>query len=363
MTERVVSGPPATIAVVIPTYKARESILGVLEKIGPEVSRIYVIDDCCPHRTGDLVTDSSIDPRVQVIRHDDNQGVGGATMTGYRAAITEGADVIVKIDSDGQMDPALIPFFATPIALGNTDYTKGNRFFDRDSLSGMPKMRIFGNAILSIMTKFSTGYWNIFDPTNGYTAIHARVADLLPMDRINKRYFFETDMLYQLNTYRAAVWDIPMRAHYGTEESGLSISRIIGPFMGLHAKKFVKRIIYNYFLRDFSFASLCLTGGVISLIFGIVYGGTTWLHALRTGSITPTGTIMIIALALILGTQLLLTFFAADTASTPRHAIHPLLSRRVLRPLQQFRERNGGAATPPTAPAPRARASAANVQR
>jgi dolichol-phosphate mannosyltransferase len=328
---------PTRIAVVIPTYKARRSILDVIASIPHLVTQIYLVDDCCPDKTGELVASDCADPRVRILRHDVNQGVGGAVTTGYQAAVADQMDVIVKIDSDGQMDPALIEFFVRPILNGEADYTKGNRFFDTNSIESMPRRRIFGNAILSLMAKFSTGYWNVFDPTNGYTAIHGRVAALLPFESINKRYFFETDMYY-LGVFRAAVRDIPMRAHYGEEVSGLKISHIVGSFLYLHARRFVRRILSQYFVRDFSFASLCLMVGLPSLLFGLIYGGVTWWQALESNAPTPVGTVMLISLSIILGAQLLLAFFAADTAAVPRTAIHPLLPSRTVVPLRQFED-------------------------
>src|SRR5690606_32001950 len=150
------------------------------------------------------------DPRVRVIRHASNLGVGGAVITGYQAAIADGMDILVKLDGDGQMDASLIPDFIEPIINGEADYTKGNRFFDLEELRSMPRIRLIGNAVLSFMTKFSSGYWNLFDPTNGFTALHADVARYLPLSKISKRYFFESDMLFRLNTLRAVVHDIPM---------------------------------------------------------------------------------------------------------------------------------------------------------
>ncbi len=151
----------------------------------------------------------------------------------------------MKIDGDGQMDPSLIPVFVFPIAAGEADYAKGNRFFDLETIRIMPKVRLFGNAVLSFMCKLSSGYWNLFDPTNGYTAIHADVARRLPFDKISRRYFFETDMLFRLNTLRAVVVDVPMEAKYGNEESNLKISRIVGEFFAKHVRNFLKRIFYN----------------------------------------------------------------------------------------------------------------------
>ena len=162
------------IAVVIPCHNVRRHILGVVSAIGAEVDRIFIVDDCCPESSGQFVTENCNDARVRVIHNRTNQGVGGAVMEGYRAALAEGYEVIVKVDGDGQMDPALIPDFVNPILENAADYTKGNRFHDLGVMREMPKLRLFGNACLSLMNKISSGYWNIFDPTNGYTAIHAR---------------------------------------------------------------------------------------------------------------------------------------------------------------------------------------------
>lgn len=177
------------IAVIIPTYKARNHVLTVIDNIGPEVLRIYVVDDCCPDATGAFVKANCKDRRVTVIKHNENQGVGGAVITGYKAAIEDGMRILVKIDSDGQMDPSLIMDFVTPIINAEADYTKGNRFFDLEKIRSMPYVRLFGNAVLSLLCKLSSGYWNIFDPTNGYTAIHANVASHLPFNKISKRFF------------------------------------------------------------------------------------------------------------------------------------------------------------------------------
>jgi len=152
-------------------------------------------------------------------------------MSGYQAAISDRVDVVVKIDGDGQMAPELLPKFVAPIAVHDADYTKGNRFYDLANINRMPAVRILGNAVLSFLSKLSTGYWDIFDPTNGYTAIHARVLKSLPLDRISPGYFFETDMLFRMNTVRAVVVDVPMDAVYEGGSSNLRISRILGEFM------------------------------------------------------------------------------------------------------------------------------------
>ncbi len=243
-------------------------------------------------------------------------------MTGYRAAIADNMEVLVKIDSDGQMDPALILEFVAPIINGEADYTKGNRFFDLEKVRSMPKMRLFGNAVLSLMCKLSSGYWNLFDPTNGYTAIHADVARHLPFKKISNRYFFETDMLFRLNTLRAVVVDVPMEAKYGDEVSNLKISKIVGEFFAKHVRNFLKRIFYNYYLRDMSLASIELPVGLMLFTFGVVFGGYHWGHSLQAGNTTPVGTVMLAALPALMGLQLILAFLSYDISSMPQRAMH-----------------------------------------
>ena len=310
------------IAVVIPCYYVKNHILDVIAKIGSEVSLIYVIDDKCPDKSGKYVEANCRDLRVEVLYHEVNQGVGGAVMTGYRAAVVNGADVIVKLDGDGQMDPRLISSFAGPILAGEADYTKGNRFFDLEKIQTMPGIRMFGNACLSLMTKFSSGYWNLMDPTNGYTAIHADIVQLLPLNKISSRYFFETDILFRLNTIRAVVLDIPMNANYCEEVSNMKIHKIIGEFFIKHTRNFIKRIFYNYYLRDLSIASLELPLGLLLLLGGFFFGGYSWIMSGLENTPTPIGTVMLAVLPILMGLQLIMAFVGYDTTSVPRNPMH-----------------------------------------
>ena len=310
------------IAVVIPAYRVSVQIVDVIKLIPDLVWRIYVVDDGCPDKTGALVESSISSDRVRVIYHERNKGVGGAVMTGYQVAIEDGAEVIVKVDGGGQMDPSLIAAFIEPIVLGEADYTKGNRFYDLEKIRTMPTMRLFGNAILSLMTKLSSGYWNLFDPTNGYTAIHSDVAKHLPFNKISHRYFFETDMLFRLNTVRAVVVDVPMDAKYGDEKSNLKISKIMGEFLIKHIRNLIKRIFYNYYLRDMSLASLELPLGLMALIFGVIFGSYQWSHSLVNGAPSSAGTVMVSALPIIVGVQLILGFLSYDINSVPSRPIH-----------------------------------------
>jgi glycosyltransferase involved in cell wall biosynthesis len=312
----------STVAVVIPSYQVRNHIAEVISQIGDEVDCIYVIDDCCPEDSGGYVKSNCADQRIKVIRNDENLGVGGATLKGYKAAIADNMEVIVKLDGDGQMDPSLIPYFVAPIVQGEADYCKGNRFFDLEELRAMPKLRLFGNAVLSFMTKLSSGYWDLFDPTNGYTAIHRDVARHIPFEKISKRYFFETDMLFRLNTLKAVVVDIPMDAKYGHEVSNLKIKNVIGEFLLKQIRNFHKRIFYNYYLRDMSLASIELPLGVSLFLFGTIFGAYKWVDSLHFGHASSAGTVMLAALPVIIGLQFILAFLGHDIRSVPARPIH-----------------------------------------
>jgi len=306
------------LAVVVPCYRVTRHIAGVLRAIGPEVWRIYCVDDACPEQSGQLAMAAAMgDARIRVLTHQENLGVGGAVVTGYKQALQDGADIIVKLDGDGQMDPRNILSLIAPIIRGEADYAKGNRFFHLDGVRSMPFMRIIGNAGLSFMSKLSTGYWNLFDPTNGYTAIHAAVLRLLPLEKLSRRYFFESDILFRLSTLRAVVKDVPMNAHYADEKSNMSLPRVLGEFPVYHTRNFVKRIFYNYFLRNFSVASLHLVFGMLLVGFGITFGLWEWFKGAQMNVIASPGTVMLAALPVLLGTQLLLSFIGLDVASVP----------------------------------------------
>ncbi len=315
------------IAVVVPCYGVRDQVLGVIGRVGPEVSRIYCVDDACPEGTGRMLERETADPRVRVIFHQRNQGVGGATITGIKAALSDGATVVVKVDGDGQMDPALIERIVHPILAGQADYTKGNRFFRLTDVRGMPLVRLAGNAVLSFVSKLSSGYWNVFDPTNGFIAVQARVAELLPLDRVMRGYFFESDLLYHLYALRAAVADVPMTPAYGSGRSHLRIHRVVFPFFARHALNLMRRVAYTYFLRDFSIASIELVLGAALLAFGGAFGWAAWSRSMVSGTPATAGTVMLAALPVIVGVQLLLGFLNYDIQQTPRIPIHPSLER------------------------------------
>ena len=311
------------IAVVIPCYKVSQSLKSVLNDIGSEVTSIYCVDDNCPEESWKVAESiANKDSRIRIIRRKRNGGVGAAVISGYKAALEDNAEIIVKIDGDGQMAPQLIPNFIKPIYENRADFIKGNRFYDLKSVSGMPFVRIIGNSMLSFINKLSSGYWNLFDPNNGFTAIHAKVLKLIPMEKLNKRFFLEADMLFRLSTIRAVVKDIPMDSVYGDEKSNLSILNIFLTFPYLYFNRIGKRIFYNYFLRNFNIASLYLILGLFLFFFGIWYGIDSWVELSGKNEIASPGTVMLSAMPIIVGNTYLVGFLAYDMQDIPTDPIH-----------------------------------------
>jgi dolichol-phosphate mannosyltransferase len=311
------------VTVVIPAYRAEAHIAEVLRGIPPNVDWIIVVDDCSPDQTVAIVqAESRRDPRILLLRHDENEGVGGAVLTGYAEACRLGAEIVVKMDSDGQMDPRYLPALIAPIARGEADYTKGNRYFHARQLRSMPLARRIGNLGLSFLTKLASGYWNVFDPTNGYTAIHAAAIPLLNEKTIARRYFFESSMLLELSLLRAVVRDVCIPARYGDETSSLSIFKTLCQFPGNLLKGFCRRLWIQHFVRDFGIASLYAIAGLILSGSGGVFGAIQWYCSAQQGVATPTGTIMLAALPVLLGIQFLLQAVGLDIQNQPTHCLH-----------------------------------------
>jgi len=316
----------AVIAAVVPCYRVSRHVLDVLAALPALVERVYVVDDACPEGSGALVEQRCADPRVRVLRHERNQGVGGATLTGYRAALADGARVVVRLDGDGQMDPQLIPRLVRPVLEGEADYAKGNRFFHVEGLAAMPWGRLLGNALLSFASKLSTGYWQSFDPTNGFTAIHADVLRELPLDKLARGWFFESDLLFRLGVLRAVVCDVPMPARYGDERSSLRPHRVAAGFAARHASNTAKRLFYGYYLRGFSVASLEIALGLVLLAFGGWVGVSAWIDGSARNVPATSGTVMLAALPVLAGLQLVLAFLSYDMQNVPREVLHRRLA-------------------------------------
>ena len=310
------------IAAIIPAYRVEHDIASVLSGLPDYIRHIIVVDDASPDSTADLVAAAAAkDQRISLIRHSKNRGVGGAMVTGFRKALELGAQIAVKLDGDNQMDPAYIPALIKPLVQGRADYAKGNRFRDFVSLRRMPLIRRMGNLGLSFLTKAATGYWNNFDPTNGFFAIRAEVLAQVPLEQIDNGYFFETSMLANLYLLNAFVLDVPIPARYGDESSSLSVRRAFLEFPLKLTRTFIRRLLLKYFLFDFSMMSIYLLTSIPLLLFGLIFGATKWIQYAERGVPAPTGTVILPTLSVILGIQILLSSIEIDMNSTPRQPI------------------------------------------
>ncbi len=315
------------LAVVVPCYRVEREIQTVLQGIPKYVKYIIVVDDASPDSTFQIVaTLAKKDKRIVPIRHDANQGVGGAMLSGFRKALELGAQIVVKVDGDGQMDTSRMPELIAPLIHGQADYTKGNRFRDFVSLQQMPLIRRVGNMGLAFISKAATGYWTLFDPTNGFVAIRGEVLAQLPFERIDKSYYFETSMLANLYLLGAVVKDIPMPARYQSEVSNMLLHRILFQFPLKLFGTFVKRLALKNYIYDFTMGSIYLLVGVPLLVFGLTFGIDKWIeYALQDGVTAPTGTVMLPTLSVLLGIQLLLSAIEIDLRSVPREPLSPPL--------------------------------------
>lgn len=307
------------IAAIIPAYNVERDLESVLRGLPLYIKHVIVVDDASPDSSFAVATAAAKDDgRIILVRHSKNQGVGGAMVSGFRKALELGAQVVVKLDGDGQMDPKHIPALVTPLIQGKADYVKGNRFRDFQALQQMPPIRRLGNLGLSFLTKAATGYWNIFDPTNGFFAVRTEILAELPLDKLDRRYFFETSMLANLYLIGALVMDVPIPARYGNETSSLSIRRTLVEFPFKLLATFFRRILLKYYIYDFSMMSLYLLFGIPLLLFGGIFGAVKWIQYASRNVPAPTGTVMLPTLSVILGIQILLSAIEIDINAAPR---------------------------------------------
>ncbi|MBI1883162.1 MAG: glycosyltransferase family 2 protein [Chlamydiae bacterium] len=308
------------IVIVIPAYRVADRIQQVITSIPSFVQNIIVVNDSSPDRTEDVVLSlmAKKEPRLVYLKHSSNKGVGGAVCTGYVKALELGADIIVKMDGDGQMDPKYLKALINPLINGKADYAKGNRFYHIEELRNMPYLRLLGNGILGFFVRFSSGYWDIYDPTNGYTAIRSEILKCLNTNQIHQRYFYEISMLNNLGLLHARVIDVPIPARYGNEESSLKIWQVVKQFPLLLFKGFLKRLWIRHLLLELSVFGLFFTWGSLLFTFGSCYGIFKLVKSTITGIPSTSGAVMLSALPLILGFILLIQAIAIDIGDVPK---------------------------------------------
>lgn len=259
------------VAVVVPAHNESRLVGNVVATLPDEVDLVVVVDDASTDGTADVARATG-DPRLEVVVLPENQGVGGAILAGHTRALEAEADVAVVMAGDGQMDPAYLTALLDPIADGHAQFVKANRFYEYGSFDGMPKHRVFGNIVLSFFTKAASGYWGLFDPQNGYTAIHRTALERLPLDRLARRYDFENDLLIHLNILGVPARDVPVPARYGEEVSGMRLGRVAPALLLRLWRGFWHRIWRKYVLQSFSPVALLLFSGLAMLLFGLAVG-------------------------------------------------------------------------------------------
>jgi hypothetical protein len=310
------------IAIIIPYYNASKQITRVVSKIPDYIHSVVIVDDCGKEPLPEKEIATILSNKIEFIslKNEINLGVGGATKKGFEYALENKFDIVIKVDADDQMDLNYLPDLLNPLIEDKSVIAKGNRFKDLKALKAMPFVRKFGNLGISFLTKAATGYWHNFDPTNGFLAIKTNVLKEVDFSKIHNRYFFETSLLAEFYFQNAKIIDIPMPAIYGDEQSNMNVFKMLFIFSKNLTVTFFKRIIKRYFLYDFNIGSVYLLIGIPLFLFGIIFGIQTWIIHSSNNTFTPTGTIMIITLSLILGFQLLLQAIQVDISNAPENS-------------------------------------------
>lgn len=329
------------VAVVIPAYDEGAFVAQVVKSIPAFVESVIVVDDGSRDDTFDRIR-ALDDPRITALRHPENRGVGAAMRTGFEEALRQGVDVVVKIDGDGQMDPGQIARFVEPLVRHEADMVKGNRYFSLASLRGMPKVRVLGNAALTFLVKLASGYWDGFDPANGYFAVRTAVLRMLDLDHLPRRFFFECGFLVELGIVRAVVKNVSIPARYRDEQSSLSVTRALLSFPPRLGWGLCRRIFWRYFVHDFTAVSVFLLIGVPAFVGGGVHGLVVWQRMEAAGRFTPAGMVMLLALPVILGFQLILQAIVLDVTGVPAQPISPPLGARGPGPPPELRAPGDG---------------------
>ena len=301
----------------MPCYKTGKNAFNLATECLKYVDKVICVDDNCPQKTGRLIDKLKNNSDICVLYHTFNKGVGGATKTGIQYALDNGAEIVIKIDSDGQMPPALIPKLVKPIVLEMTEFTKGNRFRSIEVFRRMPIIRLFGNIGLSFLTKLSTGYWELFDPTNGFLAIHKDVLKKININKLDNRYFFETDLLFRCSLSDILISEISMDAIYKGERSNMSPILEISNFFLRHLTLIPKRIFYQYFLLDFNPGSISI---LISFVMGLsafTLGISSFVIGTISNEPTELGIQILFLVLAIISSQFFINFIYYDSSQKP----------------------------------------------
>jgi|TARA_B100001971_G_scaffold72058_1_gene66388 glycosyltransferase involved in cell wall biosynthesis len=278
-----------TIAVVIPCYNEETQIEQVIHTMPDYVDKIVIVDDCSEDNTAKLVQNcSQNDSRIELIKHNQNRGCGGALATGYIWVKDNNYDIAVRMDGDGQMDPSDLISLLEPVVTGETDYSKGNRLYTGEAFKMIPKARYFGNSILTLLTKIASGYWHVADSQSGYTAMNSEVLITLDWKLMYTRYGQPNHLLIMLNVLNFRVRDVPVKPIYGIgEKSGIKVKKVIFTLSWLLLKNFLWRMKEKYFIRDFHPLIFFYLFGFLFSIMSLILFGRLFYRWWLIGSIPP----------------------------------------------------------------------------
>jgi glycosyltransferase involved in cell wall biosynthesis len=303
------------VAVIVPAHNEEQLIGRTITTVPACVDLIVLIDDASTDETVKRALETG-DPRLNIIEHEVNTGVGGAIIDGHKRALELGADVNVVMAGDAQMNPAYLPALLDPITDHGYGFTKANRFYSRQALAGMPALRVFGSIVLSFATKLASGYWNLFDPQNGYTAVTREALNRIDLDRIARRYSFENDLLISLGIANVRAKDVPIPGVYGEEVSGMRLARVVPEISRLLFTGFWRRILLKYVLMSFSPIALLLITGLFLCLAGAALG--IWAIVVTPNDAAPSaGTVLLAAGPLLVGINMLVHALALDIQQSP----------------------------------------------
>jgi dolichol-phosphate mannosyltransferase len=305
---------------VVPAYRAAASIVDVVRGALPFVDHVIVVDDACPDSSGRLAEHAFRgDGRVKCLYREKNGGVGEAMKTGISLALELGAQFVVKLDADGQMDPNFIPAMRDVLLMKPAvGLVKGNRFYDSSVARSMPGLRLFGNSILTLLVRIATGLWSSIDPTNGYIMVRASSLRRVRFASLSNRYYFEISLLAALAMRRLELAEMEMPAIYGPHPSSLSVWKSAIGFPGRLVATFVKRILWQYIISDMNVGSVMLVLGSVLMAISLGFGSEAWIETLHSGIARPPGTIMLVFLPFLMGFQLMLNALIYDVQFSPR---------------------------------------------
>jgi glycosyltransferase involved in cell wall biosynthesis len=299
----------------MPAHNEEKLIARAIGAVPEFVDHIVVIDDASTDDTAKRAMATG-DPRLHVVEHEVNTGVGGAIIDGHKLAMGLGADINVVMAGDAQMDPHYLPTLLNPILDSGYGFTKANRFYSRQALTGMPTIRVLGNIVLSFATKLASGYWNLFDPQNGYTAITRESLSLIDLDRVARRYSFENDLLIWLGIADVRSKDVPIPGVYGEEVSGMRLRKVVPEISRLLFMGFWRRIFLKYVLMSFSPIALLLFTGMFLCAAGLAVG--IWALTITPSGVAPTaGTVLLAVGPLLVGINMLVQALTLDIQQTP----------------------------------------------